>query len=162
MSRRARPSLRSALLLLGALALAACQPAGAQPRTAFAPETESTERDYGSHMTVGLRVTLDPESETEPRAHLVAVVHDLDGSEEVTDLGTYDGPITEEDAQEGELVRVHVEGPEGYSVTVVNVEDGVLEVRQVPDSGAPGSVRRIPIRASTPVRPSEPRFELRP
>jgi len=152
-------SLPSFALLLGAASLAGCRPAGAQPAPAFAPDTSAPQSQYGSHMTVGLRVLIDP-AEDEPRTRLVAVVRDLDGVEDTTDLGEYEGPVTEEPATGTDLVRVRVSHPTGPAVvTVRNPGNGVLEVHHTPDSGEEPTVRRIPIRTDTPIRVSEPRVQ---
>ncbi len=158
MSRRS-PSLPSFALLLGVASFTGCAPASAGPAPAFAPDTSAPQSQYGSHMTVGLRVLTDP-AEDEERVHLVAVVRDLDGVEATTDLGEYEGRVVEEPANPDELLRVRVTHPTGPgSVTVANPEDGVLEVRHTPDSGEPPTVRRIPVRANTPIRASEPRVQ---
>ena len=81
---RHRLSLPSFALLLGVASFTGCTPAGAGPAPAFAPDTSAPQSQYGSHMTVGLRVLTDP-AEDEQRVQLVAVVRDLDGVEATTE-----------------------------------------------------------------------------
>jgi hypothetical protein len=146
-----------ALCVVASAALAGCQPAGAQPRSAFAPDTSASERQYGSAMTVGLRVTLDPESADEPRVRIAAVVRDLDGVETTTEVGEYEGTATQQPAEPNELVHVRVDNARGAShVTVRMGSDGQLEVHHQLDAGPDTTVRRIPLRDDASVEASDP------
>ncbi|MCA9576253.1 MAG: hypothetical protein R3B40_22220 [Polyangiales bacterium] len=145
------PPLAAGLL---AASLAGCQPAGAQPATAFPPDTQASERQYGSAMTVGFRVHLDQEEEEEaPRVRISAVVRDIDGEETTHELGEYEGTVTHQAAEGDEIARVRVDHPDGpQHLTVRMGSDGSLEVHHHPDAGERTTVRRIPLREGATVR----------
>ena len=142
--------------LVAAAALAGCQPASSQPRTAFAPDTQASERQYGSALTVGLRITTDPQSDDEQRVRIVAVVRDIDGVETTTEVGDYEGTVTQQPVQGNELVRVHVDHEHGSTLVLRPTADGGLEVHHQPDSGEHATVRRIPLRDNAAVQASDP------
>ncbi|MCA9534365.1 MAG: hypothetical protein KC593_11820 [Myxococcales bacterium] len=155
-----RPSLSGPAALLGLLgALAGCSPAGTQPASAFPPDTSASERQYGSALTVGLRVTTDPQSEDEPRVHIAAVVRDLDGVVETHELGDYEGTATQQPPEGDELVRVRVHHAQGSTLVVRITPDGHIEVHHQPDVGSGTTVRRIPLRDDATVVASDPPVE---
>jgi len=148
------------LCVVAVAALTGCHPAGAQPRSAVAPDTSASERQYGSAMTVGLRVTLDSDSADEPHVRIAAVVRDLDGVETTTEVGEYDGTATQQPVQGDELVHVRVDNASGAShLTVRMGSDGQLEVHHQLDAGPDTTLRRIPLRDNVRVRASDPPVE---
>lgn len=126
----------SSTILLRALALgaslAACgaSPSGsttaAEPNAAAAeepdPDPNRGVNTPGGHLTFGFRAT----PRGDDRVKVVGVLTDLDGEEIVTDLGEWEGELTAVETEEGELVHVHLEGPESHEFVAAPVGDGEL------------------------------------
>ena len=134
--------------------LAGCFPPSPDPFPY--PMTEGNEL-VGSQVSVGLRFTLDPEPGKEHQVRLAAVIQDLRGNISVTDLGAYEGTVSERPRAQGELAHIAiVEG--GTTEMILRRADGWVEIHQVGPSGDE-IIQRIPLEADTAV-PREPGLEL--
>jgi hypothetical protein len=121
------------------------------------PPRESAEQMPVNHVTVGLRVALDGETASSSRVTLVAVVHDLDGEETVTELGTYAGALVERDPGQDELVHLDLVGESStWSVSLIQAKDGFVDATRTDPSGVREVIGRIPVRANAPLQVSEP------
>lgn len=146
----------SLLLLVGALG---CGGGQAGPREQAFVESADITNQSGGHVTVGLRVVLDDETEGS-RAHLEAVIVDLDGRETTADLGEYNGDGEMRQVATGPAEVGHVQYDEGAIVhDLVLVESEDHERLQLRLDGE--VVREIPLPEHEVVDPQSP-FLLRP
>ncbi len=126
-----RPTATLALLTL----LAACgssqstSTAAADPNATAAdeadPEPNRSVNRPGGHVTFGFRAT--PRGDTD-RVKLVGVLVDLEGEEHVTDLGEWEGELTAVGTEEGELIHLHLTGPEEHEFVAIPVGDDELHL----------------------------------
>lgn len=124
---------RTPLVLFALLAACASSQTGTtsagEPNAAAAEEPDpEPNRDVntpGGHATFGFRAT--PRGDDD-RVQLVGVLVDLDGEEHVTDLGEWEGELTAVGTEEGELVHLHLEGPEEHHFVAVPAGDGELHL----------------------------------
>ncbi|MFT5353457.1 MAG: hypothetical protein ACI9KE_000655 [Polyangiales bacterium] len=135
--------------------LAGCQMPNPDP-VRF-PMTEGNELS-GSQVSVGLRVTLDPAPGSARRVHLVAVVQDLRGNVSLTELGDYEGVISEQPTDGEDLVRVAIVAGSAVQDISLRHVDGFVEVHRV-ESGEREITHRIPVEGGASIVPREPSLE---
>ncbi len=135
-----------------------CGGAQAAPREqAFVQDHYDISSHSGGHVTVGLRVVLD-ENTDGSRTHLEAVIVDLNGDETTTDLGEYDGRVTLVEPTATEIGHLQlVEGAIVHDLVLIETPDHQrLQLRL---DGV--IVREIPLPEHEVVDPQSP-FLLRP
>lgn len=111
----------------------------------------------GSQVSVGLRVTLDPEDGSE-QVHLVAVVQDLRGNVSETALGDYDD-VSEQPTTGAELVNVTIIRGDAAERILLQHSGDFVDVLRVASSGESEVIQRIPLEEGSAVVAREPRFE---
>ncbi|MFT5355798.1 MAG: hypothetical protein ACI9KE_003017 [Polyangiales bacterium] len=144
----------STLLFVGLLG---CGGGQANAREQAFVESTDISNQSGGHVTIGVRVTLD-EDETGPHTHLEAIIVNLAGEETTTDLGDYDGIVTQ--VANGPSEIGHLQFREGSIVhDLVLVETPDHERLQLRLDGV--VVQEVSLPAHEVVDPQSP-FLLRP
>lgn len=122
------PSMGVLMLALSSLGCATSS--GAGPTNAEAarepePDPNRSVDTPGGHVTFGFQAT--PVDQTD-RVRVTGVLVDLDGEEHVTDLGEWEGELTIVEGAEGELLHLHLEGPENHEFVAVPVGDSDVDL----------------------------------
>ena len=148
----------AAVVLELTLIMVGCQPSPPYPPAPYPPNYRDIDDPTvtASQLTLSIRVALDSASEMERRVRLVAVVHDMDGEESTTDLGTYPGRIISRTPTGDELIRLAIENEDEESALRLIREGDFIEVRRTHGDGQGELIRRIPVPEATPVRVSDP------
>ena len=89
------------------------------------PDPRRSVDTTGGDLTFGVRVELDAETQN---SRMVGVLRGMNGEEQVTDLGQWQGELTMVDHDEGEFGRLRLEGPEPHDFVIVPTTDGHLDV----------------------------------
>ena len=132
--------------------LIACSSGASNARSTETTPRMSQTAVRASQVTVGLRTVTDPTPDTDRRVRVIAVVHDLDGEETVTDLGLYEGPLAEQEPAGDEVIRVSA----GDEVLHLRRHGEFLDVTGDDEH----LIERIQLPPGVELAPSQPLFEL--